>query len=249
MNLIKEWIEELQNNFHLSSNDKNKFYILFVLAGIVAGGFFLLSRGIFTAPIPIASAATNSNTQSNAAQLSTSTGAETTTIYIDVSGKVKHPGLYQLAKGARVADALKAAGGALSGVDLTYLNLAQLIDDGDQIIVSASPEIISSGSVDQSTSNSPSVTSSKSKTSKTSKSSKSGGGSSKKKSLPTTPINLNSATATQLEQLPGVGPSMAAKILAYRQSLGRFTNITQLQNVSGMGPAHYAKIKNYVRTS
>lgn len=262
MENFADWISQKRESLLVELSDQKKIYALVVLAVIVAGGFFLISRQIFANSIPIAQAQTNSNyanySSANSKGTLASTGnadgssgaatlsGETTTIYVDVSGKVKHPGLYPFSKGERVNDALKAAGGALSGVDLTYLNLADLLSDGEEIVVSSSPQILS-GSVLADASAATSVGGAS--TSKSSKGSKSTSAKSGKKSLPTRPINLNSATAAQLEELPGVGPAMAQKIIAYRQSLGHFTNITQLQNISGMGPSHFAKIKAYVTTA
>ena len=111
-------------------------------------------------------------------------------VVVDVAGKVKHPGIYKLPQGSRAVDAIKAAGGQLRGVSLTDINLAEILTDGQQIIVGAPP--ISS-------------TSSKSKQA----------GASKGKITSGT-ININTATVAQFEQLPGIGAVMAARIFAYR---------------------------------
>ena len=141
-------------------------------------------------------------------------------VVVDVAGKVKHPGIYKLPQGSRAANAIKAAGGALKGVSLTDINLAELLTDGQQIIVGA-----------------PAVsTASKSKKSGASKGKISSG-----------TININTATVAQIEQLPGIGAVMAARILAYRTAHGAFATIDDLTKVSGMGKSKFANLKNFVR--
>jgi competence protein ComEA len=150
--------------------------------------------------------------------------APPTLIVIDVAGKVLHPGIYKLRQGSRAADAIKAAGKQLKGVSLTDINLAELLTDGQQIIVGAPPV--------------------------TSASSKSKGkklGTSKGKITKGT-ININSATVVQFEQLPGVGAVMAARILSYRTTHGAFAAIDDLTKVSGMGKSKFANLKSFVRT-
>ena len=141
-------------------------------------------------------------------------------VVVDVAGKVKHPGIYKLPQGSRAANAIKAAGGALKGVSLTDINLAELLTDGQQIIVGA-----------------PAVsTASKSKKSGASKGKISSG-----------TININTATVAQFEQLPGIGAVMAARILAYRTAHGAFATIDDLTKVSGIGKSKFANLKNFVR--
>ncbi|GAB2578589.1 ComEA family DNA-binding protein [Kribbella endophytica] len=140
------------------------------------------------------------------------------TLVIHVAGKVRRPGLIHTKSGNRVADALEAAGGALPGTDLTTLNLARPLTDGEQILVG--------------TPNLPPTTSS-----------------TNRPPTPTTtgPIDLNTATIDQLDDLPGVGPVLAQRILDYRTEHGRFTTIDQLQEVSGVGTKKYEDLKPHVR--
>ncbi len=141
-------------------------------------------------------------------------------VVVDVAGKVKHPGIYRLPQGSRAVDAIKAAGGQLKGVALTDINLAEVLTDGQQIIVGA-PAL---------------STASKSKKS----------GASKGKITSGT-ININTATVAQFEQLPGIGAVMAARIFAYRTAHGAFASIDDLTKVSGMGKSKFANLKNFVR--
>ncbi len=142
-------------------------------------------------------------------------------IVVDVAGKVKNPGVYSLPEGSRAIDAIKAAGNQKSGVDMTDINLAHILVDGEQIIVGAPPA--------------PVISHTRSKSSSSSNS-----------ALPTV-VNINTASIAQLESLPGVGPVMAGRILAYREKNGRFTSITDLKKVSGMGKAKFAQVKDLVR--
>ena len=141
-------------------------------------------------------------------------------VVVDVAGKVKHPGIYKLPQGSRAINAIKAAGGQLRGVSLTDINLAEILTDGQQIIVGA-----------------PAVS-----TASKSKKSRAAGG-----KITSGTININSATAAQLEQLPGIGAVMAARILAYRKAHGAFATIDDLTKVGGLGKSKFANLKNFVR--
>lgn len=142
-------------------------------------------------------------------------------IVVDVAGKVKNPGVYSLPEGSRAIDAIKAAGNQKPGVDLTDINLAHILMDGEQIVVGQPPAAVVSTTRSRSKSPSPPT--------------------------PSTVVNLNTATIAQLESLPGIGPVMAGRILAYRQKNGRFSSINDLRKVSGMGKAKFAQIKDLVR--
>jgi len=142
-------------------------------------------------------------------------------IVVDVAGKVLHPGIYKLPLGSRAIDAIKAAGRALKGVSLTDINLAEVLTDGQQLIIGA-PAIKSTGS----------------------KSRKAGVSKAK---ITSGSININSATVSQFQQLPGIGAVMAARILAYRTAHGPFATINDLTKVSGMGKSKFANLKNFVR--
>jgi competence protein ComEA len=135
-------------------------------------------------------------------------------VVVHVAGRVRKPGIVVLQPGARVVDAIKAAGGARRGVDLTGINLARPLVDGEQVLVgvgapvaAGSPGGTSAGGVDAAGM-----------------------------------INLNTATATELEELPGVGPVTAAAIVAFREEHGSFTSVDELLDVSGIGEATLAQI-------
>ncbi|MET9310657.1 helix-hairpin-helix domain-containing protein [Kribbella sp. NPDC003505] len=147
-------------------------------------------------------------------------GATQSPVVVHVAGKVRRPGLIKAPPGSRVADVLTLAGGPLRGVDLTSLNLARQVTDGEQIIVGQPAP----------TNEPPSSTASNQTT------------------APNTPVNLNTATLAQLDALPGVGPVLAQRILDYRTHNGPFTTIDQLQEVPGVGPKKFESLKPHVRT-
>lgn len=145
----------------------------------------------------------------------------TGTVTVDVEGKVRRPGIAVLPTGSRVIDAIHAAGGAPRRRDLGGLNLAAVLSDGQQIVVGP-PH---AGSVaDGSTGVMPS----------------SGA------SGPAAPVDLNTATADQLDALPGVGPVTAQAIIEWREQNGSFTSVDELLSVNGIGPATLAKIAPFV---
>jgi competence protein ComEA len=135
---------------------------------------------------------------------------------VDVTGKVRHPGIAVLRQGARVIDALRAAGGARPGFDLGTLNLARVLADGEQIVVG---QAVAAGPV-------PSA---------------SGSG-----SPVTTLVDLNTADETTLESLPEVGPVTAQAILTWRSQHGGFSSVDQLLDVDGIGDATLAQLTPYV---
>nr|WP_184843614.1 helix-hairpin-helix domain-containing protein [Kribbella solani] len=145
-------------------------------------------------------------------------------VVVHVAGKVRHPGLIRAPAGSRVADVLALAGGPLPAVDLTTLNLARPVTDGEQIIV---------GQPNQPPPPTPPTTAP--------------GVPTPASTANTTVINLNTATLDQLDALPGVGPVLAQRILDYRTQNGPFTTIDQLQDIPGVGPKKFTTLKPHVR--
>jgi competence protein ComEA len=137
-------------------------------------------------------------------------------VVVDVAGAVRRPGLYRLAQGARVADALRRAGGATRRADLSLVNLAQLVADGEQVLIPRHGEAAAAGSA--------------------------GGG----LAVPAGPIHLNSATVEQLDTLPGVGPITAQKIVDFRAKHGAFSSVDELDAIPGIGPARLEQLRDLV---
>jgi competence protein ComEA len=137
-------------------------------------------------------------------------------VLVDVAGWVREPGVYEFTEGARVIDAIDAAGGARSGALLEALNLAAPLADGTQILVPREgqegvvPPPVSGGAVSGAL------------------------------------VNVNTATATDLEELPGIGEVIAQAILDYRTENGPFTSVDQLVDVSGIGDATLENIRDLV---
>jgi competence protein ComEA len=159
-------------------------------------------------------------------------------VVVDVAGKVRRPGLYRLPEGARVDDAVRAAGGSLRGVDLSSLNLAARVVDGQQILVGIGGGVgvgvgagVGGGVGVGGPGPAPGAAMSRSAVA---------GGTA------AAMVNLNSATLDQLESLPGIGPVLAQHILDWRTQHGQFATIDQLQDVSGIGPAKFAALKGLV---
>ena len=151
-------------------------------------------------------------------------------LVIAVEGKVRHPGLVRLPPGSRIADAIDAAGGAEPGTDLSFVNLAQKVVDGELIVIGVTPP--------------PGVAATAGTGS--SGAGGSGAGGSSGAAQPGAPINLNTATEADLDTLPGIGPALAQRIIDYRTQHGAFRSVDELRNVSGIGDAKFAEIKDLV---
>jgi competence protein ComEA len=159
-------------------------------------------------------------------------------VVVSVVGLVHTPGLVTLAPGARIADALQAAGGPVSGADTIGLNMARPVGDGEQIVVGLAP------APGQPTALGSSVASG---TSPESGAPGPGPVSRTVKPKAGEVLDLNAATVEQLDALPGVGPVTAAAIVAWRQANGKFTSVDQLADVDGIGPARLEKLRRLVR--
>ncbi|MDS1115545.1 ComEA family DNA-binding protein [Gordonia westfalica] len=210
-----------------------------VIACVVAG--FGLFRGTDAAPVvdfgaPGPSSMADASAPPAAAQPST-TPAQ---LVVSVVGLVNTPGLVRLAPGARVAEAIDRAGGARKGADLLSLNLAQVLRDGDQILVGYSggegQMSLRSAVVGAEGASPASGPSAGPGSSPPASSAAEAGGR----------INLNTATETELDALPGIGPVTAKAILAWRERNGRFGSVDQLAEVDGIGPARLAKLRDLV---
>ena len=154
-------------------------------------------------------------------------------VTVSVVGLVHQPGLVTLGAGARIADALSAAGGPLDGADLVGLNMARRVGDGEQIVVGLSSPLgappAMGSSITSPTGAAPSPPAGE------------------KGSAPGELVDLNTATVEQLDALPGVGPVTAAAIVAWRDANGSFAGVDQLGEVEGIGPARLEKLRGLVR--
>ena len=155
-------------------------------------------------------------------------------VVVSVVGLVHTPGLVTLAPGARIADALQAAGGAVAGADTIGLNMARPLGDGEQIGVGLAPAPGRPAALGSSVASGPAPA-------------PGAPASGPAKPKPGQVLDLNAATVEQLDTLPGVGPVTAAAIVAWRQANGKFTSVDQLADVDGIGPARLEKLRALVR--
>lgn len=150
---------------------------------------------------------------------------------VHVAGAVRHPGVYELGPGARVVDAVEAAGGALADARLASVNLARPVTDGEQILVpdeddAPPPPAVASG--------------------RGASSPGAGGAGVPGGAVPGGQVDLNTADQAMLDTLPGVGPSTAAKIIADREANGPFASAEDLRRVSGIGEKKFEALKDLV---
>lgn len=174
------------------------------------------NREYLDSPIPSASRAAGSPA-SGSNRHGSASARSGAAIYVHVLGAVSKPGLYSFRDGDRAIDAVAAAGGYTDDADRRALNLARFLSDGEQIVIPTQSE--SASGATQSPVGGVSV-----------------GGK----------VNLNSADATALESLPRVGPSLAARIIAWREENGRFTSVEDLMSVTGIGDKTFAGLKDLV---
>ncbi|WP_165215696.1 ComEA family DNA-binding protein [Schaalia sp. ZJ1691] len=152
-------------------------------------------------------------------------------LVVHVAGEVAAPGVYELPETARVADAIKSAGGARPDAALTAINLARRIEDGEQIYVPNDQEAHAlAGSQTGGVATDTPI--------RASPGASDGPGTQRGGC-----VNINAASVEQLQELDGVGPALAQRIVNFRKSNGRFTSVDQLDEVSGIGPAVLDKIR------
>jgi len=190
---------------------------VYVVAALAAA--WVLTRYV---GMPGAASSHPPSTTASAGPTSVKVSGTAQSAVVDVSGAVRHPGVYDLPPGARVQDAVRRAGGARRGADLQAVNLAAKVADGVQIVIprrGATAAPAGGGSA---------------------------GAGAAAAGAPAGPVNLNTATEAQLEGLDGVGPATAQKILAFRQQHGGFSSVGQLDQISGIGPKKLAALRGKV---
>jgi competence protein ComEA len=194
--------------------------VLLALGLITAGWLLVRAR-----PVAVASAGevvTVAPPLQTPASATPSTAKSASKIVVHVLGAVRRPGLVRLAENARVQDAIDAAGGLTRRANPGELNLAQVLSDGQQVMIGSTRD--PAGEVREQP-----------------------GSSTGSVSAASGALDLNRASQTQLEELPGVGPVIAQAILTWREQHGRFTRVEELQEVDGIGPKTYAQIAPHVR--
>jgi competence protein ComEA len=141
-------------------------------------------------------------------------------LIIDVAGEVRKPGVYRMAQGARIEDALERAGGATARADLSQINRAAKLEDGRQVLVPRRAPRAQPGTAAPA---GPSP------------------------ATPAQPVNLNTATLEQLDTLDGVGPTTAQKIIDFRTAHGGFGSVDELDQIPGIGAKKLAALREQVR--
>lgn len=183
-----------------------------------------LASGPASPAAPAASTAPSASGASATAVASpTPTAAQ---VVVHVVGQVRHAGVVRLPSGSRVQDAVAAAGGARTGADLSAVNLARLLVDGEQVVVPKPGQVVAGPASPLGGST---------------------GGGSAAAVLPAGPVDLNSANEGQLDALPGVGQVLAGRILDWRAQHGRFSSVDELSEVSGIGEKMLERLRPLVR--
>lgn len=191
-----------------------------VLSAALAAGLTWISRPSLDPVTPPPQVLTPGSVLDSAPPTA-ATGApsEPAEIVVSVIGQVGAPGLVQLPAGSRVNDAITAAGGLLPDADVSTVNLARVLVDGEQVAVGV-PGAQAPGGGAPATGGDPAA----------------GGGL----------VNLNSATETELQELPGIGPVLSARIVEWREANGGFSSVGDLNDVDGIGPATFERLRDEV---
>ena len=193
-------------DFNIDKEQKQGLMLVFILTIGIAGFYFINSRPSMQPAL---------GQDLNPGMVQENVSESPVDLIINVAGKVNNPGVYQLPKGSRVIDAIKAAGNQRNGVDISDINLARILVDGEQILV-GSPKP-STGKIVA------------------------------KKITIDNPLDINRATITQLDTLPGIGPVTAQRIIDYRTKVGRINSVDELKKISGLGGTKFEEIKSLLR--
>lgn len=214
----------------LDNLTKKQKVIVLVIAIVVAIGmiYFIYNKNQITDDVNLENDILVSENVAKEKSLNTT---EENEVIIHITGSVKNPGIVRLKEGSRIEDAIEAAGGLTENADISKVNLAYVVDDGTKIKIPSSQEedigdeeIIDSGSgeniiIEKNTTSS-------NKSSQT--------------------ININKATETELQTLPGIGASLASRIIEYRSQTGKFGSIEEIKNVNGIGDSKFENIKDLI---
>ena len=218
-------LENLRTKLNLSTVGKPALIglaLLIVMVAATAGRFAIDAATATEIPLEHSAQAESAPSQQTPSNSDSSQDSkESQVIYVHVSGAVKESGLVQLKSGARVADAIKAAGGPVDDACIDAVNLARKVEDGEHVhLPSLDENREGEASVQAEGQNTPSITSGV--------------------------VNINTATSEELEQLPGIGPSTAKKIVSDRESAGPYQNIEDLKRVSGIGDKKFAALADLI---
>lgn len=156
-------------------------------------------------------------------------------IYVYITGEVNSPGVIVLDEGSRIVDAINAAGGTTSKANISRINLVYILEDGMKVNIPNNDDMKDIEDYEYITINSGDGAKSSIKEKNSEENSKN------------SIVNINTATQTELETLPGIGPSIALKIINYRNENGKFSTIEEIKNVNGIGESKFENIKKYIK--
>ena len=212
-------------------NQKQKIILIIgiIIAAIIIGYYYINStKEVYNNYTELGNIVEEENIEENETKTNEIIEEE---IIVHLAGAVEKNGIVKLKPNARIVDAIEAAGGLADGADLTEVNLAYTVQDGQKIYI-------------------PSVEEKNTKEIINKIITEGGGnvivGSIEENSKSTGKININKATATELMNIPGVGEVTAAKIIEYRETQGTFKTIEDIKNVSGIGDAKFNAMKEYI---
>ncbi len=214
----------------------------------IGGAIVLLGAGLLlprpAGPTRAATVSTDATVPPQSTSTPATASAAPSEIAVYVCGAVKRPGVYSFAPGSRVVDALQQAGGPLPEADVEQINLAQPLSDAMKVMVPRKGQVLAPdqyAAAPYGPSDAPSAGAHR-------RGRHSHGGSrSSHKLAPGQTLDVNTATVDELVQLPGVGPSLAQRIVDYRQQYGPFQTVDDLQNVPGIGPSKFDRLAPFVR--
>lgn len=149
-------------------------------------------------------------------------------IYVHITGEIKYPGVYEMENGDRVFQLVEKAGGVTENADISLINLSKKLIDGEKIVIFAKKAIIDTGSLSSSTNQSNNSISTNSSVNVSNL------------------ININTASQKELEELPGIGPTLSQRIIDYREKNGYFQTIEDIKKVSGIGNKKFEAIKDLI---
>ena len=162
-------------------------------------------------------------------------------IMVYITGEVKKPGIYELEENSRIKDVIEEAGGLKETADITDINLATILQDEDKITIpTKDKKMEEKQNTERIQINKQSKTTEKSQNTTSISTNTTG-------KNQNTKVNINTATQTELETLPGIGPSTASKIVSYRKENGKFKSIEEIKKVNGIGESKYKKIKELIK--
>ena len=216
----------------LENLTKKQKTIVFIIAVVVAIGmiYFIYSKNQVDDNINLENDILVSENSTKDGSKEISSGNE---VIVHVTGSVKSPGVVKLKEGSRIEDAIEAAGGLTENADISKVNLAFVVEDGTKIrIPSSLDEDIGDGDVVDSGSGENIVVEENTTTSSSGKSGQ--------------VVNINKASESELETLPGIGASLAGRIVEYRNQNGRFDSVEDIKNVSGIGESKFNSIREFI---